>query len=526
MAEKNYFIGVDLGTAGTKAAIFDTDGNLIADAYEESILSYPKPGWVDQKMDDFYRSACKSIREIVEKSKINPHHVAAIAFDGQMAGIGGINEKWEAVTRYDSWLDTRCEPYIGIMREKAGDLVLKSTGTSPSYNHGPKILWWKKEAPDVFKKVCKFVMPAGYVAGKMADLKGDEAFIDYTYLTFSGFGDIKNKSWNKELCDLFDIPSEKLPRIVSPWEIVGKLSSRAARDTGLVEGIPIAAGAGDQAAGFLGAGLVDVGQLVDVAGTASCFASCVPRFIPDLENKTFLCFRSVVPDLWYLLAYINGGGLCLRWFRDEFAEEEKKKAKEKGVDPYEILNKKIEKIPPGSDGLIFIPHLGGRVCPYNPYVRGSWFGFSWGHTKFHFYRAILEGIAYEYSYYFDILKKISGDISFKEVRVIGGGARSRIWNQIKSDVLNLFYTRVNREELAVLGSAIVAGYAVGIFPDLASTSRKFISTLSPKISPRLSYHRYYRNFCKVYVDLMNSQVNPSKELVKIQRISLPGEENG
>lgn len=523
MAENSYLIGVDLGTAGTKAAIFDEEGNLITDAYEESRLSYPKPGWVEQELDDFYRSACQTIKEVIEKSKISPHRIAAIAFDGQMAGIGGIDEHWRPVTRYDSWLDTRCEPYIEFMKEKAGDLVLKKTGASPSYNHGPKILWWKNEAPEIFRKIHKFVMPAGYVAGKMANLKGEEAFIDYTYTSFSGFSSTEDGSWSEELCQMFDIPRDKLPRIVSPWEIIGKLSSQAARDCGLIPGIPIAAGAGDQMAGFLGAGLVEEGELIDVAGTASCFAGCISNFTPDLKTKTFLCFRSVIPGLWYLLAYINGGGLCLRWLRDQFAQDEKKEAKERGIDPYQVLNEKAERIPPGSEGLIFIPHLGGRVCPYNPYVKGSWFGFSWKHTKSHFYRAMLEGIAYEYAYYFTILKKLSPDLSFQEVRVIGGGARSTLWNQIKADVLNLSYLRVSREELAVLGSAIIAGYAVGLFSDLSSTSKKFTSTTTPSIAPSLSRHDYYQNFSKLYLKLLSSQEDPSRELTRICRLPLPDE---
>ncbi len=323
MAENSYLIGVDLGTAGTKAAIFDEEGNLIADAYKESRLSYPKPGWVEQELDDFYRSACQTIKEVIEKSKISPHRIAAIAFDGQMGGIGGVDEHWRPVTRYDSWLDTRCEPYIDLMKRQAEDLVLRKTGAAPSYNHGPRILWWKNEAPEVFRKIHKFVMPAGYVAGKMANLKGKEAFIDYTYIHFSGFSSTEDGSWSEELCQMFDIPRDKLPRIVSPWEITGKLSSQAARDCGLIPGIPIAAGAGDQMAGFLGAGLVEEGELIDVAGTASCFAGCISNFTPDLKTKTFLCFRSVIPGLWYLLAYINGGGQCIRWFRDQFARDEK-----------------------------------------------------------------------------------------------------------------------------------------------------------------------------------------------------------
>ncbi len=521
MAKKIYLIGVDLGTAGTKAAIFDEEGNLIADAYEESKLSYPKPGWVEQELDDFYRSACKTIKEIVGKSKISPHRVAAIAFDGQMAGIGGIDKDWRPVTRYDSWLDTRCEPYIDLMKKKAGDLILKKTGAPPSYNHGPKILWWKKEAPEVFKNIYKFVMPAGYVAGKMTNLKGEKAFIDYTYITFTGLSDTEGSSWSKELCQMFDLSTEKLPRITYPWEIVGKLSSQAAKDSGLISGIPIAAGAGDQIAGFLGAGLVEEGGLIDVAGTASCFAGCISNFTPDIKTKTFLCFHAIIPGLWYLIAYINGGGLCLRWFRDQFAQDEKKEAQKRGMDSYQLLNEKAEKIPPGSEGLIFIPHLGGRVCPPNPHVKGNWFGFSWKHSNSHFYRAILEGIAYEYAYYLTVLKELAPDLSFQRVRVIGGGAKSTLWNKIKADVLNLSYLRVNREELSVLGSAIVAGHAVGLFPDLASASKKFTSTANSFINPSLSHYNYYRNFSKLYLKLLSSQEDLSRELTRACQLPIP-----
>jgi len=516
LLSKSYLIGVDIGTTGTKTAIFDIEGRMVADAYEESRIYYPKPGWVEQNQDDFYRSAINTIKEAVVKSSVNPKDVAAIAFDGQMSGIGGIDKKWNPVIRYDSWLDTRCEPYIKFMRERAGDLILEKTGCAPTYAHGPKILWWKKEHKEIFDRIYKFIVPACYVAGKMVGLRGEEDFIDYTYIHFSGFSDIEKMSWSEELCDIFKVPSSKLPRIVQPWDIVGKLTSRAARGCGLIEGIPVAAGAGDQAAGFLGGGIVDIGRVVDVAGTAACFTSCVDRYIPDVKNKTFLCSRAAVPNLWYPMAFINGGGLCLRWFRDEFGKEEKRKANEKDVSAYSIFNEEASKIPPGSDSLLFIPHLGGRVCPNNPNLRGVWFGFTWGHTKAHFYRAILEGIAYEYLYYFKILQGLFPAISFKEATVIGGGARSDLWNQIKADVLGLSYTKINREELAVLGSAIIAGYAVGIFDDLVSTSRKFVKNIS-RINPRSKYHKYYENYAKIYLDLIKTEDKLFNELVKISR---------
>ena len=160
---EDYLIGVDIGTAGTKAGLFNKDGVLLASAYEESTLFYPKPGWVEQEPEDFYNSAVKTIRQVIEKTGIKPNEVAAIAVDGQMSGIGMIDKDWNPVARYDSWLDTRCEPYIRLMQRKAGKEVLKKTGCPPTYAHGPKILWWKEECPEVFKKVAKFIVPGCYV---------------------------------------------------------------------------------------------------------------------------------------------------------------------------------------------------------------------------------------------------------------------------------------------------------------------------------------------------------------------------
>ena len=181
---QTYLIGVDLGTTGTKSAIFDTQGNPVAEAYEESKLRYPKPGWVEQDPDEIYGSAVRTIRACVEKSGVRPGDIAAIAFDGQMAGIGSVDSNWDAPTQYDSWLDTRCDPYIVKMKQHQ-ELIIQKTGGPPTYSHGPKILWWMYERPDAFARIAKFVVPGGFVAGRMAGLGSDDAFIDYTYLHFS-----------------------------------------------------------------------------------------------------------------------------------------------------------------------------------------------------------------------------------------------------------------------------------------------------------------------------------------------------
>ncbi|MGQ9625328.1 MAG: FGGY-family carbohydrate kinase [Anaerolineae bacterium] len=499
---KTYLIGVDLGTVGTKAAIFDTEGNLVADAYEESELLYPRPGWVEQDPENIYGSAVRTIKECMEKSGIKPAEVAALAFDGQMAGISTVDAEWGTPTVYDSWLDTRCGPYIERMKEHEA-LVIQKSGGPPSYNHGPKILWWKHERPEVFAKICKFLEPGSYVAGRMAGLKGEEAFIDYTYLQFSGFGDIENATWSQELCDLFDVPIEKLPRILEPWEVIGKVTPDVARECGLLAGTPIAAGAGDQAAGMLGAAMVEPGMVFDVAGTASVLAICVESYIPDLEYKTLLTARLVPRDSWYALAYINGGGLNLRWFRDEWAKEEKARAEKEGGNVYAILDEMAAAVPPGSEKLFFLPHLCGRVCPNDPDLRGLWLGFTWAHRKEHFFRSLLEGVAYEYAYYLGIEKKLFPSLEFKEARVIGGGAVSKLWNQIKADILGLPYVRLNRQEFAVLGSAIIAGYAVGVFDDLKATAKSFVQT-TDRIEPRPEYHEFYKPFVQTYISIFDA----------------------
>ncbi len=499
---KTYLIGVDLGTNGTKTALFDDAGNMLADAYEESRLYYPRPGWVEQNPDEIYGSAARTIRACLDKSGVNPGDVAAISFDSQMAGTGAVDAQWGTPTHYDSWLDTRCEPYTLKMKEH-GDLIMEKAGGPPSFSIGPKILWWMHERPEVFKRISKFVVPGGYVAGRMAGLPGEAGFMDYTYIHFTCLADSSKAAWSPELCALFDVPMEKLPRIVQPWEIIGRVTAEAARESGLLEGTPIAAGCGDQAACMLGAGMVDPGLVFDVAGTASVFAICTDQFVADVKHKTLFTAHLVQPGMYYALAYINGGGLNLRWFRDEFAQEEVAEAARTGGSAYALLDRAAAQIAPGSEGLLFVPHLGGRVCPNDPDVRGTWLGLTWSHKKPHLYRALLEGVGYEYALYLDIQRELFPQLDVKEARVMGGGSTSALWNQIKSDILGIPYVGLSRSEVGVLGSAIVAGYAAGVFGDLKEAACRFVSS-THRTEPRPEYHEFYKPLAQEYASLFDT----------------------
>ena len=502
---KAYLIGVDLGTSGTKTGLFDSDGKLVADAFAETPLHHPKPGWVEQDPDDQFESALATIRSCKEQAGVDAGEVAGIAFSGQMAGISSVDDRWDTPTRYDSWLDNRCAPYMIRMREHQRRII-ELTGGYPTYSHGPKILWWMKERPDTFARIAKFVMPAAYVAGRMTGLRGEDAFIDDTYLHFTCLSETADSRWSKELCDLFEVPVAKLPRIVRPWEVVGHLTREAAGACGLLQGTPVAAGAGDTVAGMLGAGLVEPGLALDVAGTAAVFAVCLGDFRPDTEEQVLFSGRLVSQDLWFAYAYINGGGLNLRWFRDEWADSD-----------YGELDRQAAEVSPGSEGLYFLPHLGGRVCPNDPNQRGMWAGFSWSHGRAHFYRSLLEGVAFEYAHYLRIERDLFPEARFREARVIGGGAASSVWNQIKADALGLPYQQLEQHECTVLGAAIIAGRAVGMFDDVKEPARRF-NRPTGLLEPDRQRHQVYQPLVDRYVELLE---HATPQFAKMRSLDAP-----
>lgn len=493
---KSYLLGVDLGTMGTKAALYDLEGKMLAEAYEESVLRYPRVGWVEQELDEIFSSAVNCISSVLRDSGVDSGRIEAIAFSSQMSGIGMIDRRWDPAAHYDSWLDTRCEASLPLMEPYSRDFTA-SSGCPPTYAHAAKIIWWKNHRPEIFRKIAKFIVPLTYVAGKMAGLKAEEAYIDRACLHFSGFSDTHALKWSGTLLSEFGIPEDIMPRIVTPTDIIGRVTAEAARLTGLKEGTPIAAGAGDQAAASFGAGVVDPGDAFDSAGTASVFSICVDSFKPDVENQVVMATHSVIPGDYYGLSFINGGGLNLRWFRDTFGLQEKAEAAAAGKEVYKFFDEMAAQIPPGSGGALFIPHLQGRVLPPDASLRGLWVGFTWAHNRGHLFRAILEGVAYEYAHYLQIEKKLHPGLSCREVRVIGGGACSDLWNQIKSDILDIPYCRINRAEVGTWGCAMIAGAAVGAFSDLRKAAKQYTQTTG-RIEPRGEYTQFYRPYVEMY----------------------------
>lgn len=494
----SYVIGIDIGTQGTKAALFNEDMEMIATAFEASKLISPKPGTVWQEPDDLYASCAATIRELLDKSGVAAKDVAAVGIDGQMAGIMGIDESGEASTYYDSWLDTRCGKYMEEMRSRAGKRIIELSGGPATYVHGPKILWWKNEHPEAYEKTARFVMPQAYVVGRMTGLSASEAYFDYTHLHFSCLADNAGKRWSDELLETFDIDKSKMPRIVSPFEVVGRVTKDFAAISGLVEGIPVVAGCGDTAASTFGSGMFDRGQILDCAGTASVLCSVVDSFVPDVENETLTMMRSPVDGLFLPLAYISGGGMCVRWFRDTLSG--------KPAASYDVLEKEAGPVEPGSEGLYFIPHFSGRVLPSNTDLKGSWLGLDFKHTRGHMYRAVMESIAYEYKFYLSVLRSLYPDDDFRSMVTIGGGAKSALFSQIKADVLGVDVMVFETGETALLGSAVIAACGVGMLSDYKQPIRRVMKKRAEYLSDA-EKHRAYSFYADAYLKAID-QVTP------------------
>ncbi|MCR1842806.1 xylulokinase [Murimonas intestini] len=489
MAE--YILSIDIGTQGCKAAVFDREMKRKGTYFVPLALVSPQPGMVWQDPRGMYQACLEAARGAAENSKVPPAEIAAIGIDGQMAGIMGTDEEGEAVTPYDSWLDTRCSTYAEDMRRRYGKRITEITGAPVSFTHGPKILWLKHEQPQLYQKVYKFVVPSAYVAGRITGLRGDEQYFDYTHIQYSGFGDNLKKTWSEELLEVFQADEGKMARIISPFDVVGRTGREFAAATGLPSGIPVAAGCGDTAASVYGTGRMEKGMLLDCAGTASVLCGAVDSYKPDTEYDTITLMRSPDEDIWLPMAYINGGGLGLRWLRDELSGSPHA--------TYEELEREAGKAEAGSGGIFFIPHFSGRVLPCHPKLSGCFAGLRWNHTRGAMYRSIMEGIAYEYRHYMRVLHELYPEGRFDRVYTMGGGAGSHLFNQIKADVLGVKVMPCKEVDTALEGSAMIAARAVGI-----STEQHKETADEEKgyIYPREENNKVYEKLAQDYLRLL------------------------
>jgi len=496
-----YYVGYDCGTMGTKVAIFSEEFSMVADAYRPHKILYPKPGWAEMEAEQFYRAVAEGLSECLAKSRINPKEIRAISCSGVICGFVPIDKNWKPVGPYYPYLDNRAKEEAIYVSKNLEPLWEKENGTSIVGAFIPPMImrWLQKNEKRQMAQTEKIVTAAHYVMGRLGGMQAAKAFMDWSHLSGWLLGyDARKHDWSQRQLEILGIPRDILPRVTKPWEVVGTLTKATADETGLAEGTPLVAGGGDMQQSCLGSGVVEVGVCSDVAGTASNFNFAVGKLIDSITSKKVLmAAMHTLEDIFLYWAIIPGGGLSLRWFRDEILN------KQGDEEFYEHMNRLAEKVPIGSGFSLFLPYLQGRTNPVWPNASAGWIGLYGSSDAAYLWRAMLEAIAYEYYGWAQLLQQEG--LKLKRIVGQGGGSKGGFWNQIKADMLNTEYVTLQQNEQAVLGNALLASYGVGDITDLRTASIKWVKNRETFI-PNAKNHDLYMKLYEKRQEIINGPI--------------------
>jgi xylulokinase len=492
-----YLIGVDLGTSGCKTVIFNAEGKEISMAQKEYPVYHPQPTWAEQKPQDWWNAVVETASESVKKAGVRRDQIAGLAVDSQREAVVPLSEKGEELYNSIIWLDNRTVLQAQKIQELMGKKrVLSVTGLviNPVYS-ASKILWLKENVSEVYEKTECFLCAKDYIIYRLTG----EKVTDYSMASRTMLFNIKTRTWSTEMCSTLGIAVEKLPPAKDSTAIVGEVSAKASRESSLPKGLPVVNGGGDRPCECLGAGVTQSGSANIGTGTGSTIEVPLSKPAIDPKGRIPLCSH-VIPETWEYEVVIGATGASLRWFRDAFGGEEKAQAQKLGLDPYDLLTEKAEKISPGADGLLFYPYLSGVYLPkFDEKARGIFFGINLSHGKGHFVRAILEGVAFQYLETFDLLSSLNVEV--RELYMVGGETRSSLWNQIKADVSGKEIRIPEVDDAAALGAALIAGAGVGQYSSLRNAAEevaKIRSIFKPNPERQKIYAAAHRNYRTIY----------------------------
>jgi len=492
-----YLIGVDLGTSACKTVIFSLEGKKISEAQKEYPVYHPKPTWAEQKPREWWEAAAETIRECIRRAKIKSTEIAGLAVDSQREAVVPIGENGEELYNSIIWLDGRTEAQTEEIRRSISEekvLSITGVGIDPIFS-ASKILWLKENKPKVFAETKVFLCAKDYIIYKLTE----QPVTDHSMASRTLLFDVRKRRWSEEICSAIGISVDKLPPAEESTAIVGEVTKEASEETLLPKGLPVVNGGGDRPCECVGAGVTQQGEVNVGTGTGSVVE--VPLDTPKIDRKAGIpCCCHVIPDAWEYEAVIASTGASLRWFRDQFGYEERVKAEETGRDLYDLLVEKAADVKPGSDGLLFYPYLTGAFFPkFNEKVRGVFFNVSLSHTKAHFIRAILEGVAFQYLETFGILENLG--IKIESASMVGGETKSDVWNQIKADILGIEIRIPEVDDAAALGTALLAGTGTCEYTDLRRAAEETVrikKIYKPDVKIRQLYLEAYRRRREAY----------------------------
>ena len=460
-----YLLGSDIGTSSVKSIVISAEGELVGEAVREYPMHRPQPGWAENDPEDWVESVLDTARRAIAHSGVEPSSIRGWSVVSQRDPAVLLDAEGRVLTPSISWVDRRT---LDINRELTAKLgferLVDTTGVRPIGGltlHN--LIWTKRNLPEIWWRLRHVLFAKDYVLYRLTGIMAT----DISTPSRSVMNDVRRSDWSAAICEAMEIDIGLLPPIrYKPWEVWEELSPKAASLVGLAPGTPLAAGGGDDQAAALGAGVIDSGDLCAGTGTASCWRSVSDRCDPDPQGRADLS-QHVVPDRFVYEATIVSTGSSLRWLRDTFASELLAAEKAGGQTAYEELVGAAGRIPLGADGLLYFPYLEGARTPrYNDDATGVFFGLTAAHSRDHFVRALLEGVAFQYPPSLALLR--SWGMSTGRISMVDGESRSAMWNQIKADILGVPIAVPRVIQSAAVGSAILAGLAADLFKDARS----------------------------------------------------------
>ena len=489
-----YYLGIDIGTSGTKALLTDARAKVLASATCEHGISAPRPGWSEQNPDDWWKSAVKAVQAALAKAGIDARQVAGIGLSGQMHGLVVTDDAGKPLRPSIIWNDQRTSAEAAEIEAAVGGrkklIRLVGNPAMTSYTL-TKLLWVRKNEPKVYDRIRHLLLPKDYIRLRLTgEYVGEVSDMSGTLLL-----DQRTRDWSKKMIDTLENDAGILPPVVESHEVTGRLTSAAAGLLGLATGTPVVGGGGDQPAGAVGNGVVASGYVSAVMGTSGVVFVHSRDYKVDPEGRINTYCASVAGEYCMFGCVLSAGG-SLQWFRNTLAAGEAAEAKARGVDPYELLDARAAEAPAGCEGVFWLPYLTGERTPHaDPLARACWIGLHSRTTRNELIRAVLEGVTFAMNDSLVLMKGLGQRI--RQVRLSGGGARSAFWRQLQADVYGRTCVTINAEEGPAYGAALLAAVGTGRFKDVPEACRAGIR-VTRTIEPDAASRKFYAAYCQQY----------------------------
>jgi xylulokinase len=501
--DQKTMLGLDIGTSGVKGILIDEKGEMIAVTTANYPLSTPKPNWVEQDPADWWNATVDVIKKITSHPEVSPQRIAGVGLSGQMHSLILLGKNDSVLRPAILWSDTRTDEECMEINQSIGLDVLRRSVANPAIEGFtlPKILWVRKHEPGVFGKIYKVLLPKDYIRFKLTG----EFAMEVSDASGTLMYDVWNRKWSNEILKKVSIPVSWLPPVSESVDICGRISREVSQLTGLPIGLPVVGGGADNTCGAVGTGVINQGQVLASIGTSGVVFAPT-RTVKVEEAMRVHTFCHSVPRRWYVMGVMLMAGGALRWYKDTFAQAEIEKARSLNRDVYDLIGADAENIQPGSEGLFFQPYLAGERTPHrSASVRAAFIGATMRHTKNHFSRAVFEGITFGMRDSLEIIRSLGIDIS--QIRLTGGGAKSKFWRQLQANIYGTEVALVNTTEGPAFGAALLAGAGTGVFSSIEEAvdqTIRVIERIEPDLTLVKRYEEYYRIYSKIFPNLQDS----------------------